>query len=159
MSWVSDTCWWLKMSYAEWVIRCFLARGVHKSRTRPCQSAQPRLLLLINSNLPTLCLMQCGSGWPVHCRPLPSVLHSRFNPPFSGGCSRGLKATLTPSGHRWYFNLKPLLCPPSINPCSDPHNWSDDKNVTQLKAHTATACIHMVIWPLAYDFGQMVAHY
>lgn len=83
---------------------------VHKSWTRPCHTAQPRLLLLINSNLPTLCLMQCGSGWPVHCRPLPSVLHSRFNP-HHRQLQPGLRATLTPAGHRWHFNIRP---PPSL---------------------------------------------
>lgn len=100
---VKNEFYW--MSY-----KMLAGQRVHKSWTRPCHTAQPSLLLLINSNLPTLCLMQCGSGWPVHCRPLPSVLHSRFNPHFRRPQS-GLKATLTPAGHQWYFNLKPPLSP------------------------------------------------
>lgn len=97
MSWVSDTCWWLKMSYTEWVIRCLGARGSINPGLGCVTLPGPSLLLLINSNLPTLCLMQCGSGWPVHCRPLPSVLHSRFNPHLRRLWS-GLRATLTPAG-------------------------------------------------------------
>lgn len=100
---VKNELYW--MSY-----KMLAGQRVHKSWTRPCHTAQPSLLLLINSNLPTLCLMQCGSGWPVHCRPLPSVLHSRFNPHFRR-LEPGLKATLTPAGHLLYFNLKPPASP------------------------------------------------
>lgn len=91
---VKNELYW--MSY-----KMLVGRRAHKSWTGPCHTVQPRLLLLINSNFPTLCLMQCGSGWSVHCRqagrPLLSVVHSRFNPHFRRPQS-GLKATLTPAG-------------------------------------------------------------
>lgn len=94
-------------------------RRLHKFCTRPCHTGHPSLLLLINSNLPTLCLMHCGSGWPVHCRPLPSVLQSRFNLPPLGHLRAGLRATLTPAGHiRYFYSESPSI---PINPCNDPH--------------------------------------
>lgn len=116
----------------------FADQRVHKSRPGPCHAAQPRPFLLINSNLAALCLMQCGSSWPGHCReasPLWSPLKVQ-GPFFRGPVSR-LKATLTPAGCQWYFRLKlPLSIP--INPCSDPYTGGTIKrNVSwRLQPHS-----------------------
>lgn len=88
---------------------------LHKFSKRPRHTAHQNLLLLINSNLPSLCLMQCGPGWPVHCRPLPSVLHTRFSVAFRQ-LQQGLRTILTPAGYWRTFHVRHSI---PMNPCQD----------------------------------------
>lgn len=79
MSLVSDICWWLLLFDSEDVCSS-VGPSIQGQALSPSPSSTG-LCWLINSEPP--CLMQCGSGWPVHCRQASSLsgAHAKFNSP------------------------------------------------------------------------------
>lgn len=92
MSWASDTCWWLKMSYTEWVIRCLWAGGPINPGLGRVTLSSPDCSCLLTAIFPPCVWCSAAPGGQSTAgrqAGLSSLWSTQGSIPISGGRSRG----------------------------------------------------------------------